>query len=328
MNQIFRRFSLPIMFLESSYLAQICTKKIHDDAVIDWPVGLQYVSLEFSTTLSLMAGSCIAEKIATDISYYGLRDGSLMVICTDILVKIMGEMLTFWRSYIDGGQIKLYQVLVVALTLILSSYTATTLNMAFDSIHLSSTETEKYRTIKPFRHQDMPLKLMIPLKWLPQGTLPLLFSGFMLKIFAKIIGTVACPKTSLNYTAINIASAILVGIVVALFQSTMYLGYNTADMQKHMENTRTRILGKRPGFETFKELNGRIKKSNLKGGISLGLTSSIAKALDIWLFYETNLRLSTSSMIIIASLVSKASRQLKALDRKPKFQEHIINFKT
>eukprot|EP00747_Dinoflagellata_sp_TGD_P145006 gnl/TRDRNA2_/TRDRNA2_176551_c0_seq10.p1 gnl/TRDRNA2_/TRDRNA2_176551_c0~~gnl/TRDRNA2_/TRDRNA2_176551_c0_seq10.p1 ORF type:complete len:271 (-),score=-17.60 gnl/TRDRNA2_/TRDRNA2_176551_c0_seq10:626-1438(-) len=268
MNQIFRRFSLPIMFLESSYLAQICTKKIHDDAVIDWPVGLQYVSLEFSTTLSLMAGSCIAEKIATDISYYGLRDGSLMVICTDILVKIMGEMLTFWRSYIDGGQIKLYQVLVVALTLILSSYTATTLNMAFDSIHLSSTETEKYRTIKPFRHQDMPLKLMIPLKWLPQGTLPLLFSGFMLKIFAKIIGTVACPKTSLNYTAINIASAILVGIVVALFQSTMYLGYNTADMQKHMENTRTRILGKRPGFETFKELNGRIEKSNLKGGTS------------------------------------------------------------
>eukprot|EP00747_Dinoflagellata_sp_TGD_P145009 gnl/TRDRNA2_/TRDRNA2_176551_c0_seq2.p1 gnl/TRDRNA2_/TRDRNA2_176551_c0~~gnl/TRDRNA2_/TRDRNA2_176551_c0_seq2.p1 ORF type:complete len:267 (-),score=-21.70 gnl/TRDRNA2_/TRDRNA2_176551_c0_seq2:888-1688(-) len=146
MNQIFRRFSLPIMFLESSYLAQICTKKIHDDAVIDWPVGLQYVSLEFSTTLSLMAGSCIAEKIATDISYYGLRDGSLMVICTDILVKIMGEMLTFWRSYIDGGQIKLYQVLVVALTLILSSYTATTLNMAFNNIHLLFTEVRSKNT--------------------------------------------------------------------------------------------------------------------------------------------------------------------------------------
>merc|ERR1712205_212687 len=113
---------------------------------------------------------------------------------------------------------------------------------AFDSIQLKYIKKSKVVTSKLVGYRIVPI---LPLKWLPQGSLPILFSGLIHTTLTTILRRFTSFTAVLDFMTTHVLSAFFVGITVGLLQSIVYLGASPNDMQKYMNNMGARIPGVR-----------------------------------------------------------------------------------
>lgn len=303
-----RKFGIPCMLLEAFNLTQNLSKHIIPGARLDWP-NHNLFSFKTYTIVTLMAGSCIIEKFACDISQRGLGDGPLIMSCLEPLSQFYCSIVCIWTSILKGSIVINYKSYLtpIAFSILLSS--ALWLNEARDVINLEYSKQKNSEMTQLIRGQSKPY---LPLKWLPKGIYPISMATLVLiKIPTALIKT--SGLNSFNYFfAMHPISSVLFGFTAFMIQNVLNVGVNHKSICKQMTNVSARIPQVRPGSESLAEIKKRNRMAKYKGGVAIAFYAAFARLLDIWVFREIGIQLSTTSIFLIACILAQCMRQIKA----------------
>jgi preprotein translocase subunit SecY len=131
-----RWLGIPCMLLEALTYTSYLSRHTIPGARLDWPSSCIAIRFEIYSTLSLIGGACIVEKVANDIDENGLGNGSLSIICLEILIHFFHDaihLLVFFFSDVSEH----FKFIPLAITTLLTTFLlASWLNTVFDCIPL------------------------------------------------------------------------------------------------------------------------------------------------------------------------------------------------
>lgn len=160
----------------------------------------------------------------------------------------------------------------------------------------------------------------LPLRMCPGGMMSLIYASLVL----AVLGGWAFDMSTLPVWGLgrHIAYCCALFVTVCVMEVCgQIMGDTPSGLAKSLVQLDAGIRGKAPGAETAAYIAALDSQLRVVGGCGMGLLAVAAHAFDAWCLTRVGVTAATSSMLLIASLVSGTITQVRALLQKPALQD-------